>query len=154
MFKGIVFFVFVGQMIFASTEDSLCWQKEENPANKTPYTSYWEWESDVSQWQKKQKPQLNVVKLLKAFKIFKAERDKANSFGNDKKAHCYVGCRISQGTDFKTARFVAWFKEIQDLTDCKMESHFEIADYDATLVGAEAGNEKAADCEVICLKVN
>ncbi len=134
----------------ADFANDLCWTKEKNPATKQPYSSYKEWEADVHAWKQKQTVQLNVIQLARAYSVYKIEKEKANSFGYDKIAHCYIGCRVSQVTNYKTAQFMAWYKEMQDITDCSLESHFEHADYDATLIGAEAGKNKSILCEDVC----
>lgn len=41
----------------------------------------------------------------------------ALKLGKDKAQHCYSGCRISQSTDEKTAIYVGWYKELQDITN-------------------------------------
>jgi len=149
-FIKIALLLLIAQIGFASPEDDLCWTKEENPATKQPYSSFNEWDNDVYEWKRKYHAQFNLVSLVKAFSAYSKEKVKANSFGNDKIAHCYVGCRIAQRTDFRTSRFAAWYKEIKDITDCRMDTHFEAKDYEATLLGAEAGRNKKTNCEHAC----
>lgn len=52
---------------------------------------------------------------------------------NDKWLHCYIGCRIAEETNEDTAKYAAWYKEQNDLTDGNADTHFEEADYDATI---------------------
>lgn len=149
MFAKIILFIFVGHLTLAAA-DELCWTKEEDPATKQPYASQGQWEDNVFAWKAKQHSQFNPIALLKAFSTYSKEKNKANSMTNDKLAHCYIGCKIAQRTDYKTARFVAWYKEMMDISDCKMDTHFEQQDYEATLKGAEAGKSKSTQCDTVC----
>ncbi|MBL7556738.1 MAG: hypothetical protein JNM24_13030 [Bdellovibrionaceae bacterium] len=147
----LLVFIFLSHLSLALAEtDDLCWTKEENSATKQPYSSFNEWDNDVFEWKRKYHAQFNLVLLVKAFSAYSKERAKASSFGNDKIAHCYIGCRIAQRTDFRTSRFAAWYKEFKDITDCNMDTHFETKDYEATLLGAEAGRNKKTNCELVC----
>lgn len=85
-----------------------------------------------------------LTSLWKAKNVIDTERRYSLKLGNDKTAHCYLGCRISDETNTGTAQYVAWQKEYQDATDCNQKSLFEIADYEATLKGARRNTEKAA----------
>ena len=62
-----------------------------------------------------------------------------------------MGCRIAEGTNLETAQYIAWNKEQDDLTDCKISTHFEINDYEATVDGAKQA-ASADICEKYCLK--
>ncbi len=150
MTTRILIFLFLSQFVFAETTDSLCWTKEENPKTLKPYTSQAEWSVDLETWSRKQQPQFNVIQLIKAYGVYKKELPKAQTFPNDKMEHCFIGCRISQETNLKTARYVGWLKEDLDLTDCKLTTHFDPKDFTATLRGAEAGQNKKVKCEDVC----
>jgi hypothetical protein len=151
VFRILVLLLSLCELAFANANyDDLCWTHEENPATLKPYSSQSEWESTVKNWNRQQHLQLNILSLLNALKVYKQDKAKSATFGNDKIAHCYIGCRISQKTSFKTARFVAWYKESIDLADCELGSHFEPADYEATVRGAHLGKNKSVSCEKEC----
>lgn len=150
MIIRIALILVITQLSIASPENDLCWTNEENPATSQPYSSFNEWDNDVYEWKQKFHSHFNLVSLANAFSAYSKEKIKAKSFGDDKVAHCYIGCKIAQKTNFKTSRFAAWYKELKDITDCRIESHFEIKDYDATILGAEAGKNKSTRCESIC----
>ena len=78
-----------------------------------------------------------MAALMKAYNVYTKEKKIADSLKNDKKAHCYMGCRIAQEVNFKTAEYVGWMKEDQDIRDCKASTHFDEADFVATVKGAE-----------------
>lgn len=65
-------------------------------------------------------------------------RDNANAFSrNDKVRHCYIGFIVAKNHYYKTAVFVAFYKEAQDVGDANRRTHFEIADKEATIFGAD-----------------
>lgn len=92
--------------------------------------------------------------LYTAKKLADNERTFALELGSDKRAHCYLGCRISEKTSFETAKFAAWHKEYSDAIDCNPRSYFEIADYDATIKGALYGADKSVPVKnkTICVE--
>ena len=71
---------------------------------------------------------------------------------NDKWKHCVVGAEIALATSYETARFAAWIKEYEDLTDGKADTSFDEDDYKATLDGArQAAQEQACEgCFDLC----
>lgn len=75
--------------------------------------------------------------------------------GSDKLAHCYIGCRISQETNYHTADYVGWLKEDRDISDCRGQSYFDEEDYRATVRGAQFGESQpdAPSCERACKQV-
>ena len=99
-------------------------------------------EKQMSEWMSAQPALPDFSFLISAKKIIDAERSYSLKLGNDKRAHCYLGCRIAGEVNFETAQFAAWQKEYNDATDCNTKSHFEIADYEATIKGAKRGSEK------------
>lgn len=99
-------------------------------------------EQQMNAWKAVRPDMPGFTDLLKAKKIIDAEKSYSLKLGNDKRAHCYLGCRISEDVNFETADFVAWQKEYNDATDCNQNTHFEIADYDATIKGARRGSSK------------
>ena len=152
MLKSVLVLITLSNLALASNgANDLCWTKEENPATKQPYTSHEEWDNDVKAWKMKSHLNTNIVNLAKAFRLYSNEKAKANSFGHDKVAHCYMGCRLSQGINYNTSDYLAWYKELKDVTDCSLDSHFEEADYVATVLGANAGKDKSIQCEAYCL---
>jgi hypothetical protein len=104
------------------------------------------------EWIEIQPPLPAMSHLRKAKEVIDTEQDYALTLGTDKRAHCYMGCRISEDVNFETAKFAAWQKEYNDATDCDPETHFEVADYDATIDGALKGaaNLQKLKAQKIC----
>lgn len=95
------------------------------------------------------------IDLMRAYSLYKKEKAQAEKLGNDKRAHCFLGCRISQHTDYHTADYVGWLKEDRDISDCNPRSHFDEEDYRATVRGAQIGESQneAATCIQACKQV-
>lgn len=127
-----------------------CWSQEINPETKRIYTTAADYENHLRIWNEKAAPLPNPLNLLRAYSLYKRELPGLARLGNDKIQHCYMGCRIAQGTTRRTAVYVAWYKEIQDLTDCRRSSHFENMDYLATVHGAQLPARSAEDCVTSC----
>lgn len=103
----------------------------------------------VNEWVKLQ-PTLPEWQLLASLE---ETANQARSFAqsvseNDKIRHCVAGCFIAKKLDYKSAALVGWLKELQDSSDCSKNTHFEIKDYDATVIGAKAAKNK--DCDKFC----
>lgn len=107
-------------------------------------------EKQMTDWKKVRPDMTGFSDLLNAKKIIDSERSYSLKLGNDKRAHCYLGCRISAEVDFESARFAAWQKEYSDATDCNPKTHFEIADFDATIKGARRGSQKPIQTKKLC----
>ena len=73
----------------------------------------------------------------------------AQKNGKDKVKHCFAGCFVRKKLDFKSAVMVGWLKELSDASDCTTNTHFEEADYLATVAGAIAGKNNYS-CEKFC----
>lgn len=67
---------------------------------------------------------------------------------HDKVRHCYVGCIVARETNYATAVFAGWYKELQDASDCNRNTHFSLSDQDATVGGAIAASKTS--CEYFC----
>ena len=65
------------------------------------------------------------------------ELSTAQTLKNDKKKHCYIGCRIAQDTSVEISIYVGWLKESDDIQDCNKKTFFEPLDFESTLDGAE-----------------
>ncbi len=111
-------------------------------------------EPEIQKWMSIQPPMPSFFDLYKAKKIIDAEQKTALKLGNDKRAHCYLGCRISDDIDYQTADYVGWQKEFNDATDCNPNTRFDKADYVATLVGAKKSKQKniKSSCATYCKK--
>ncbi len=107
-------------------------------------------ESQLNNWLGLRPKAPALAELIKAKKLVDAEKDFALTLGSDKTAHCYLGCRISHAISFEAARYSAWQKEHIDATDCNFQTYFDLADYDATMVGANIQNDS---CVMTCQKV-
>jgi hypothetical protein len=116
---------------------SQCWQAERFESEEA-------YRMQAESWQElKQRVGIRFpgpFDALTAYQVVQKETDFAQKhFKNDKKVHCYFGCRIAQETNFSTARWAGWEKERRDLQDCDSSTRFELADYEATFMGAEQG---------------
>ncbi len=72
---------------------------------------------------------------------------RANPNWNDKYKHCWVGCQINNYCNAQAVIKAAWYKEWKDLTDCVSGTHFDPADYYATVAGAHKND---VDCDKYC----
>lgn len=97
-----------------------------------------------------EKPAIPDFKMLNQFlDIGPKARDYAQSkIGSDKVKHCFAGCFIRKKLDLKSAIMIGWLKELTDSSDCSENTHFEEADYLATIAGAIAGKKNT--CERFC----
>ena len=110
-----------------------CW-RQEGFASREAHSR------QVSQWASEAVPFPGPLDAYAAYRIGKDERDFAlDRLKNDKKAHCYMGCRIAQDVNFQTAQWAGWKKEDKDLRDCNPATHFEVMDYQVTVIGAHLG---------------
>jgi|GEM_PF-1336547 hypothetical protein len=149
MLKVIIFSFTALLSVQAFAVEGECFRSEINPKTQKVYTSEKVYQADIDQWQTRAPESPGMAALMKAYNIFTKEKKIADSLKNDKKAHCYIGCRISQDVNFKTAEYVGWMKEDQDIRDCKAGTHFDELDLIATIKGAEFG-QTAADAKA-CL---
>jgi hypothetical protein len=128
--------LFIGaQSAFAQNEELQC----EDPANLEV----------VSDWQSREPAHPGMLRLAGAWLVYRRESPIANSLKNDKQAHCYIGCRVSQDVGITTAVYLGWLKEQRDLTDCNPRTHFDPKDEIATLRGSELSGGKA-NCAEVC----
>ena len=128
-----------------------CWQREEqDPYAKKTFPSKKVWSETLKGWKSQQPTWPGAIRLYLAYKIYQSEKDHVINW-EDKVAHCYMGCRIARTTNYITARYVAWYKELFDLSDCDINTHFEKADYKVTIYGANQGLSQLGNCENICL---
>lgn len=145
----ILFFVFISMNQAFASETLRCWANENDPRNHQPYTSEAAWRNDISTWENQNVQVVSPLKLAIAYKVYKSELKNTKLLANDKVVHCVMGCKIMQQTDYKTANFLAWYKEYNDLTDCQKNSNFEFLDYEATVYGADTA-ARALDCHKTC----
>lgn len=122
---------------------------EENPKTKKPYTSEVAYNNDLTAWQSL-KTSVNPFLLFQAYQIYMQEKERSLTLESDKMSHCYIGCQMRQKTNFQTVQYVAWLKELRDLKDCKLSSHFEVKDFEATVLGGAFEVATAQDCVAIC----
>ena len=137
---------FLSPSLFASEER--CWRSEINPATKKIYASEAAWHAELQRWKALEPKAPSLDQLFRAYEIYKSEKSAAQKLKNDKVKHCYIGCRIAQDLNFESARYVGWYKETQDLEDCKRNTRFEEKDYEATVFGANlqvTGKEACVD---------
>jgi len=102
-------------------------------------------EQQMADWKSMKPPTPALGLLLKAKKIIEAEKEFSLTLGTDKTAHCYLGCRIDHDVNLETAKFIAWQKEYNDATDCDVNTHFDIGDFEATVWGTSCNDGQCAD---------
>ncbi len=107
---------------------------------------------NVTDWQQVE-PVAPHWKMLKKFNATAIEaRDYALAkHASDKVLHCLAGCFVATKLDYISGVYLGWFKELLDASDCKVNTHFEKADYEATQAGAIIGSAKNS-CESFCLR--
>jgi hypothetical protein len=151
-----VFLTFILFLITSSAfaADKSCYKQEFNPDTLKVFSHVEDYNSALQDWQAREPQHPGLVKLAAAYAIYRSEKQSNEALARikDKRAHCYVGCRISQELDYRTAEYVGWYKEIKDIKDCNPESHFDPADFDATIDGAHMGQSQvgAAACLQAC----
>lgn len=133
-----------------NNHQAACWKSEINYKTNKVYTSEKPCNAHRVYWSTFNKSTPDPISLSKAYFVYKAEIKKTEKFSKDKVKHCYMGCRISAEIDLPTAEYVAWNKEQDDITDCKLKTHFEVKDYEATVDGAQHPGTALA-CEKYCL---
>lgn len=133
-----------------NNNQAACWKSEINYKTNKVYTSEKPYNAHRVYWSTFNKATPDPISLSKAYFVYKAEIKKTEKFSKDKVKHCYMGCRISAEIDLPTAEYVAWNKEQDDITDCKLKTHFEVKDYEATVDGAQHPGSVTA-CEKYCL---
>lgn len=151
MFKFTFFLLslMIFDLRFAFAENT-CYQQETNFRTRARFASDEEYQTELSWWQNKAPETPSLYDLALAFKVYNDEKSTALKLKSDKKAHCYIGCRISQETSFEVADYSGWLKEERDLKDCKTSTHYDEADYTATLNGAHIGENNQANCFNAC----
>jgi hypothetical protein len=148
MLKGLILvFTFLISACATAAQKPVCWQQEVEIIPNTKYTSEEKYDSDLYSWEHEQPSTPNIFALFSAYQVYKKERPTALKM-QDKVAHCYIGCRISEEVNVKSAVFAAWKKELDDLTDCNPRTRFEVLDFEATVDGAHQAHE----CESYCHK--
>ena len=125
---------------------SSCWSTEG-------FSSEVSYQTQISQWKREAIPFPGPFDAMTAYRVYKNEAAFAlEHFKNDKKVHCYMGCRITQDANFETAQWAGWEKEKRDLEDCNPNTHFEVLDYTVTVTGAHLGlkSNRRDDCTRAC----
>lgn len=117
-----------------------CFENEKNVITKKMFTEE-EWNIALKEWDAQEPKDPGILKLFFAWNVYNKELPTANKFKGDKRKHCYMGCRIAQDVSYETAVYVAWYKEKEDLTDCKVNSNFEHRDYEITIEGADLAHQ-------------
>ena len=146
----MMFFVFHFLVLMASASD-MCWEQERNPYSKATYTEA-EWQEHTQAWDERQPEEPSLLSLFWAHQTYKQELETANTLKNDKRKHCYIGCRIAQDTSLEVSTYVGWLKESEDLSDCNRKTLFETLDYQSTIEGAEQGSlvSEPQECYDFC----
>lgn len=137
----------MSQLSFGAGE--ACWKKEENPKTKRPYASESDYKKDLSNWQRLATI-VNPIHLAQAYQVYVQEKERSLTLESDKMSHCFIGCQMRQKTNYQTVYYVAWLKELRDLKDCNPSSHFEVKDFEATILGGGFEVPTANGCVEVC----
>ncbi len=129
----------------------MCWERERNPYSEATYTEV-EWYDHTQAWNALQPEEPSLLSLFWAHQTYKQELDTAKTLKNDKRKHCYIGCRIAQDTSLEVSTYVGWLKESEDLADCNRKTLFETLDYQSTIDGAQQGSlvSEPQECYDFC----
>lgn len=114
-----------------------CFQQEVDPSTRRRYQNESQWQADVTRLEEKEPSRPGLYELYKGYQVYKAESALTLKLRSDKRAHCYIGCRIANEVSVPVAEYAAWYKESEDLTDCNPKSLFEWNDIIATQTGIE-----------------
>jgi len=114
MFLRILATVIILTNVSAANASDMCWDNERNPYTKKAYTEA-DWFEHTERWNELMPEEASLWSLFWAHKTYKAELDTANNLKNDKRKHCYIGCRIAQDTSLAVSIYVGWLKESEDL---------------------------------------
>lgn len=145
-------FLFIFLLTTQAFAEGECYTQEINPHTKKVYVSKEQYDMHKQEWTTIAPESPGLFALAKAYRIYSREKDFANKLRNDKRAHCYIGCRLSQEMDYRVAEYVGWLKEDRDIKDCNKATHFDSADYKATRSGATFGESQpdAKGCVAVC----
>jgi hypothetical protein len=145
-------FIFILGFLYVNLASAqvACWKSELNYKTNKIYVSQKVYQAHLKHWMGFNKANPNPYFLSQAYLTYKNEIKKTQKFSSDKVKHCYMGCRIAAETNLETAEYTAWNKEKDDLTDCKVRTHFELVDYQSTVDGAKNAGV-SAHCEQYCL---
>lgn len=135
--------------------DAACFEQEIDPATNRRYHDESAYRADLEALISAEPVRPSYFTLYRAYQLTKAETANARAMKSDKRAHCYMGCRIANDFGTAAAEYAAWYKEHQDLTDCNPGSRFEPRDIEATRIGIRLGeaHAPAADlkfCQARC----
>lgn len=128
-----------------------CAASEKNAETNNLFTTF-EYQETLKYWESEEPAAPGLLRLFRAYNLYQNEKSKVAKIRGDKKKHCYLGCRMAEDIDLKTSVYVAWYKEQKDLTDCNSRTLFEVADFDATVEGAEKAlrSNSSQSCFDIC----
>ncbi len=96
---------------------------------------FFNYQPRIPYWKNLKEAQKKVPKMQQA----------ANNFSrNDKVRHCFVGYKVQKQWNHGVSLFLAFYKEVSDVGDCRPRTHFEIEDQVATILGSRmAANGKS-----------
>lgn len=141
-------FIFILNLLMSphnSFAQSSCGETEINPYTGQVFGAE-AWGETLDLWDRQQPPSASLWSLFWAHQVYQKELSEANTLKNDKRKHCYIGCRIAQETSIEVSTYVGWLKESEDLQDCDRKTFFEPLDYQSTVDGA-LHSEKAVDSQ-------
>lgn len=130
------------------TPPKACFENEIDPQTRKIYRGEDPYNADLEKLLAAEPPRPGMYSMYRTYNLVKAETPKANQLKNDKRAHCYMGCRIANDISVEAAEYAAWYKEHKDLTDCVKRSRFELKDIVATQVGIRIGEKNSPHADV------
>lgn len=138
----VTFALFAPALAQAETA-AACFANEVDPATRRAYANEDQYRADLEALLQAEPPRPGLYTLYRAYNLSQAETPNAQALKSDKRAHCYIGCRIANDFGAAAAEYAAWYKEHRDLTDCDRRSRFEPQDIVATQVGIRLGETHA-----------
>ncbi|MBX3017354.1 MAG: hypothetical protein KF767_05655 [Bdellovibrionaceae bacterium] len=155
MFAKLLVLFILAFALPAFAEEPACYQNEIDPATRKLYRDEAPYQADLEALLASEPTRPGMYTLYRAYNLSKAETPNANALKNDKRAHCYIGCRLANDISVEAAEYAAWYKEHRDLTDCQKASRFEPQDILATQVGIRLGEQNVphadkAFCQRTC----
>lgn len=124
-----------------SQENKACYELEVDPSTRRRYQNEAQWNADREKLASLEPTRPGMYTLYVAYQLTKTESVNARAMKSDKRAHCYMGCRVANEVSVAAAEYAAWYKEDRDINDCNPKSQFELRDIVATQVGIEIAED-------------
>lgn len=150
--KLVFLLVFTIGVLGAQASERPCWINEIDEQTSAPFQSEKEFLKVKKSWRAAKPKSPTIWALFKALRVIHQEEKETATLPTDGAKHCYLGCRITQSTGRKAAVYAGWSKEWRDLRDCRLDTHFEVRDFEETVYGASIAKniEEKEGCWEAC----